>query len=248
MVRAALRAMARESSLVKGRKRLYAGALAFKTVLALAPAMAIFLGVLLHEGLRGPREAVLDRVVNGVYPLRAGDRSGSEGIRDLNEAAKRQVKDSLQRYADRAEAAGWLGLAVFIGVLIFLLHDVEDAFNFLWKIPKARPLRAQILLYSSLLLAVPLLMAAAVGAQAWMEERGPLGTILEGWIPGFLGMWMAWTVVLKWVPNIRVKWLPAAWGAFLALLLFEATRWGLGVPFEYLVGSFRFYGRSGCCR
>jgi membrane protein len=163
-------------------------------------------------------------------------------IRDLNKAAKRQVKDSLQRYADRSETAGWLGLVIFVGVLVFLLHDVEDAFNFLWKIPKARPLRAQILLYSSLLLGVPLLMAAAVGAQAWMVERGPFGTLLEGWIPGFLGMWMAWAVVLKWVPNIRVKCLPAAWGAFLALLLFEATRWGLGASFEYLVGSFRFYG------
>ena len=53
----------------QGHKRLFASSLAFKTILALVPALAILMAVLSSDAFGDKRDQLLDQIVDVIYPV-----------------------------------------------------------------------------------------------------------------------------------------------------------------------------------
>ncbi len=113
-----------------GRKRLYAGSLAYKTVLAVVPALAILMAVLAADAFTQKREQILDGFVDVIYPVE-GPVGGSflnpgekEGIQRLNRTGKDQIHKAVRGFARHAGKVGLVGTLVFFGVLFFFVRDV----------------------------------------------------------------------------------------------------------------------------
>jgi membrane protein len=219
---------------VLGHKRLYASSLAFKTVLALIPVLAIFMSLLASRDLSATRERILDQAVGVLYPLEAdasADRDESKSLRDLNEAGKRRIREAVQKFADHSRRVGFLGLLGFALVVFFLLRDVEHSFNYLWGIPRARPFGAQTLRNAVLLFAGPLAAILAVTLKAGLEGLGSPGKLVHGWVFSglfpFLGLWAFCAWLYAWVPNIRVERKAALWAGLTAAVLLQLGQWAL---------------------
>ncbi|HET9870296.1 MAG TPA: hypothetical protein VFR02_07365, partial [bacterium] len=105
--------------LVRGRKRLYASSLAFKTLLALVPALVLCMTLLSSDRFLEQRERLLDRLVGLVYPvddsaLDAGER---RSIQRLNRTAKEGIRASIHRFAAHSAKVGMAGLGAFFLLL-----------------------------------------------------------------------------------------------------------------------------------
>jgi len=247
MVWAAVQALRRASHALKGRKRLYAGALTFKTVLALVPALAVLMAVLSHEAFTKQREAVLDRVVDVLYPvdpMAVGPwppSSEMAALQRLNEAGKKEVRVTVKKFAGQAQRMGWAGLAAFALVIFYLLRDVEDSFNFLWGVQKGRPFLAQSAIFALLLGGIPLLAGSGLVFFGWLGQWVTV-EFKAGWFVSFLGLWTACALANKLVPHAKVRWGPAVWGGFLAASLLEGVRWGVGWYAQHSVAASKVYG------
>src|SRR6185369_3645153 len=114
---AVIQAFRRASHQVKGRKRLYASSLAFKTALALVPALAILMAVLANDAFTQKREQILDKIVDAIYPVETTaqdlDLPKPQELNRLKEVGKAKIHGTVKKFARHAEKMGLAGLAAF---------------------------------------------------------------------------------------------------------------------------------------
>lgn len=245
LILAVSRALRRNSHLIKGRKRLYASSLAFKTVLALVPALAILMAVLSGNAFTQKREQLLDKIVDVIYPVEMTQDPASFGppepqdLRKLKETSRKKIHTMVNQFAKHAEKMGFAGFAVFTVILFILLSDVESAFNFLWGVEKNRAFFTQILRCAGLLLILPLLIA---GGLALKERVVQWFALKPGGVLSFLGLWFFCFCLYKWIPNAKVRWKPAILAAILAALVLGVARWGINWYVLHVATVSRVYG------
>ncbi len=252
LVFAVVRAFKKDSRQVKGRKRLYASSLAFKTALALVPALAILMAVLAGDGFTQKREQMLDKIVDVIYPVETSDEVGTIGppepqeLRQLREAGRTKIHWMVNRFAKQAEKMGIAGFAVFSVVLFLLLRDVEDSFNFLWGVEKGRPFLAQVFRFGYLLIGAPLLAGMLLSFRAWFQGGVILKTWLGSWLLStalpFLCLWAVCGWMYHWLPNTKTSFKTASSAGFLAAILLEGGQWLVGWYTLHVVASSKIYG------
>jgi membrane protein len=132
---------------------------------------------------------------------------------------------------------GALGLALLIYTVVTLLQKIELAFNFVWRIKRARPLAQRFSQYLSVLMIGPVLIFSAVGVTAAFFGSStvksliaiePLGTLVEivATLLPFLLVIAAFTFVYVLMPNTRVRVASALVGATVAGILWQTLGWG----------------------
>ena len=246
------RALGREQHQVKGRKRLYASSLAFKTILALVPALAILMAVLAGNAFSEKREQVLDQIVDLLYPV---DVSATQSVQDplerqnlqqLNQAGKQQIRRSVQKFAAYSRKAGFAGFVGFVFVVFLLFLDVEGAFNFLWGLEKGRPLIAQLTRHGTLLIAAPLLASLAMTLKDWVKGWSLVKSSLGAWfVTGcapFMGLWMLCSAIYLWIPNTKVDRRSALCSGFVVAVLLEGAQNAMGWYTLHVLAGSRVYG------
>jgi len=250
--RAIRRALGRDQHQIKGRKQLYASSLAFKSVLALVPALAILMAVLSADLFSQKREQVLDQIVDVLYPVETStavaglDPTEKKNLQELNQVGKQQIRRSVQKFVVHARRAGLAGLIGFMVVVFLLLRDVEGAFNFLWGVEKGRPVLSQVARQTLFLLGAPLLASLAITLKGWLKMLLPARALWEGWgisvLMPFLVLWALCALMYHWVPNIRVDRRAAIGSGFLVALLLEAAQNAMSWYAIHVLASSRVYG------
>ncbi|MBK7898825.1 MAG: YihY family inner membrane protein [Azonexus sp.] len=200
-------------------------ALAFTTLLALVPLLALFVAVgsavPFVEGLLSRFDALL---VETLLP------SGSSGT----------IVKYLGNFAGKAQRLTIPGIVFLAATAIFLLATIEKAFNHVWRV-EPRPLLARLKLYAIVVAVWPLvlgaiaaLMSFAVSASLGVFTEPPWVRImlLKGLSIALLGLFFAFLYYA--VPNARVSRRGACLGGLFATLLFAAMQRG----FELYLGSF----------
>ncbi|MBS0373024.1 MAG: YihY/virulence factor BrkB family protein [Proteobacteria bacterium] len=111
---------------------------------------------------------------------------------------------------------GSLGLAVLLWTVISVVQKVEDAFNHVWHVDRPRSFARRFAEYLSVLIVVPILMAAALGLVAsianrpllaWLEAHPPLGLLVTtaGRLGPLLVVTAGFAFLYSFVPNTRVR-------------------------------------------
>lgn len=163
-------------------------------------------------------------------------RERDQAIGNLAEKLDRLVKGVYERMRDSSGVIGAIGLLVLFYAAYGLLNQIEGAFNAIYHATDRRSFLRRLMTYWFALTFVPLLIGATV--YTGVRIRGAL-SIGEGtgWWASITGtLWsvlMAWFILCtlyKFLPNTRVRWRAAAYGALAA-----------AVPWLILYNSFAVY-------
>ncbi len=213
--------------------KLQAMALAFKTLLSLAPLLAVVFSLLKAFGVHNRMEPAL---LEALSPL------GEKG---------QEITAHLIGFVNKmsAGALGSVGLVTLFITVLSLMGTIEEAFNHIWRVKAPRKLARRFSDYLSAILVGPVLVFAAVTITATLQNTAivqallslqALGTvilILLQLVP-YLTLWAAFTFVYMFIPNTRVRLRSALVGGLVAAILWQTVGWGFAV---FVASSTRYY-------
>ncbi|PLX77468.1 MAG: ribonuclease BN-like protein [Desulfuromonas sp.] len=193
---------------------LRASALTYATLLSIVPLLAFAFAILKGLGVQNQLEPLI-----------------MENLAVGSEA----VVSKIFQYIDNTSVArlGTFGLMMLLVSVLALLSNIERSFNHIWHVGETRSLIRRFSDYFSVLAFGPLMIVAAISMTATLETmtiiQGLEGTQLVGSFIAFsfkvlpyIAMWIAFTFLLLFMPNTRVKLRPALIGG-----IFGGTLWQL---------------------
>jgi membrane protein len=212
---------------------LEAMALAFKTLLSLAPLLAVIFSILKGFGVHNRMEPAL-----------------AEALAPLGEKGK-EVTGYLIGFVDKmsAGALGSIGLVTLFITVLSLMGTIEQAFNRIWHVKSSRKLTRRFSDYLSVILVGPVLVVAALTITATLQSNAfvqkmislePFGTVILTFLKfvPYFTLWGAFTFLYFLVPNTRVKLTSALVGGLVAAVLWQTVGWGFTV---FVASSTRYY-------
>ena len=204
--------------LANGQLNLRAMSLVFTTILSFVPLIAVSFSVLKAFGVHNQIEPALLNLFSHL-----GDKAP-------------ELTSNIIGFVDNVEVGllGTLGIAFLFYSVISLLTKVEEAFNYTWRIQKTRTLAERFSSYLSVLMVGPVLVFAAMGTTASLLNNSvtqglasiePFGLVLEfitKLIPYALIIF-AFTFVYAFVPNTKVRFIPALTGGIAAGIMWQSV-------------------------
>jgi membrane protein len=202
--------------LVDGQLSLRAMSLVYTTLLSLVPLLAISFSVLKGLGVQNQLEPAL---LGFLAPF--GEKGAEVGQRIIEFVNNINVK-----------ALGSVGLALLLYTIVSLMHKIEWAFNFVWRVGSQRTFSRRFSDYLSVVMIGPLLVFSSLGLTTalvttkFFEQLsalpvlGFLITIAATLVP-YLLVIAAFTFIYVFMPNTRVNISAAAVGAAVAGLLWH---------------------------
>ncbi|HEY7715436.1 MAG TPA: YhjD/YihY/BrkB family envelope integrity protein [Candidatus Binatia bacterium] len=213
--------------------KLQAMALAFKTLLSLAPLLAVIFSLLKAFGVHNRMEPAL---AEALAPL------GEKGA---------EITALLIGFVNKmsAGALGSVGLVTLFVTVLSLMGTIEEAFNHIWRVKSPRKLARRFSDYLSAILVGPVLVFAAVTITATLQNNAIVQFLLSFQALGavilfllrllpYLTLWGAFTFVYLFIPNTRVALRSALVGGLVAAVLWQTVGWGFAV---FVASSTRYY-------
>lgn len=201
-----------------GHLTLRAMSLVFTTLLAFVPLIAVSFSVLKGFGVHNQLQPTL---LNFLAPL--GERA-------------EEITDNIINFVENIEVGvlGALGLAFLLYTAVSLVQKIEEAFNFTWNVGRSRTLVRKLSDYFSVMLIGPLLVFLALGITATLASTEVVQALLAIEPFGTLYRWgtrmvpyvlviAAFTFVYMLMPNTRVQFAPALFGAIIAGIAWETV-------------------------
>ncbi|OPX20179.1 MAG: hypothetical protein BZ151_05260 [Desulfobacca sp. 4484_104] len=202
--------------LMRNEALLQAAALAYYTMLALIPMLALLFAI--FKGL-GLQHLLTDYLLERLAP-------GSQ-----------EFAQQILAYIENTDVAalGALGVASLLVTLIMVMNNVERAINLTWGVTQTRPWRRRISDYLSIFLLFPILVAVAGTFSSAILGLPEIQRLLSAFSPTFYHaaksglaslviLWVAFTFLYLVLPNTRVKLLPALIGGLVGGSLWEIAR------------------------
>lgn len=198
-----------------------AGSLAFTSLLALVPVMAIGLAIFAAFPVFDTMQAELQRFV----------------FDNLLPHAGREVEQYLNTFARNAGQLTALGLIGIVVTAVLLLATVERTFGRVWRVTGRRPILVRILVYWALITLGPVFFGISLSVSSYLfaaarsigveSLTGPLSPLAEI-VPPLLAF-LGFTVLYLVIPFRPVLWRHAAIGAGVATVLFELLKTLFGI-------------------
>jgi len=213
--------------------KLQAMALAFKTLLSLAPLLAVVFSLLKAFGVHNRMEPAL---AEALAPL--GDKGAEITVHLIGFVNKMS-----------AGALGSVGLVTLFITVLSLMGTIEEAFNHIWRVKSPRKLARRFSDYLSAILVGPILVFAAVTITATLQNNAIVQSLLSLQALGavilfllrlvpYITLWGAFTFVYMFIPNTHVRLRSAVVGGLVAAVLWQTVGWGFAV---FVASSTRYY-------
>jgi Predicted membrane protein len=194
----------------------HAASLAFSSLLALAPMMALALAML---SLFTPLEQLGGQLESFIYQY-------------LVPTVSDDVKIYIDQFASQAGKLSLFGLVFFVLTAILLLATIESSFNDIWRVRQGRTLTARLTVYWALVSLGPLLMGASLSLSTYFLSL----SIFTGQVQSAGLLLLPWLLVVAAflllyliMPNVRVAFVHALGGAVVASILFELSKRGFAL-------------------
>ena len=201
---------------------LRAAALTYTTLLALIPMLAFMFAFL--KGLGGQKQ--LESLIDWLQLPMAED-------------TVRQIIDYVSNI--KVGTLGAIGLGSLFFTTILQLGNVESSFNVIWGVRSGRSLLRKITDYVSVMVIAPVALLVALAANVALRQQTEIvltkvakwfGTqvIGEAMVIAFtllpyVAIWLTFTFFYAYLPNTRVKIVPALLGGFIGGMLWQAAQW-----------------------
>jgi len=199
----------------------HAAALAFSSLLALAPLLAIGFSLLsVFSSFESLGTSLEDFIYKYLVP--------NAGL---------EIREYLTQFSQQAGKLTAVGLFSFLVTALILLGNIENSLNDIWDSKERRGLGQRILIYWALLTLGPLLMGASLSMSTYLLSLNVFntneGSIAIGgfalkaipWLLETLAFFLLYIVM----PNSPIKWRYALVGSIVAMILFELTKRGFSL-------------------
>lgn len=193
---------------------LYAFSLSFFTTMAMVPFAAVAFAVTEGFGLKGTLQNMLLEYFS----------SNKEIVQLVIQFAENIVQISQQ------DAFGIISLAFFIGTILWLIHKVEQCFNIVWKAERGRSIAKRFLYYFGILIVAPLVitmfLSVTLLATNMLNNFGlelrlfNLAGVFIQWLAFYGIITLFFTILYKYVPNVKVKFSAAFFAALISAAAF----------------------------
>jgi membrane protein len=201
----------------QNRSLVRAASLAYATILALIPMLALLFAVWKGLGLQRLLAAnLLERLAPG----------------------SQEFAMQIFQYIENTRVAtlGVFGVVALLAVLVVVMTNVERAFNETWHVSHTRPLSRKLSDYLSIFLVFPLLMAGTISVFSAFLGHPEIRRLLEGLLPApfytatsglvHLGLlWIGFTFIYLVMPNTTVRFRSALLGGVVGGSLWQAAQW-----------------------
>ena len=210
--------------------QLRASALTFYSLLSIVPVLAMVFGIAKGFGFEENLKTVLQENLEGQQEI----------LSEAMKFAERMLKNIKGGFI-----AG-TGLVVLIWSVMKVLGNIENAFNNIWQIKKARGISRKLSDYLSLVVVAPILIFVSSGFTITQENSFLQGTIIEYlgpvfrilvWVLSFTLIWFVFTLVYIIMPNTKVNFKSAFAGGIIAGSMFQLLQWGY-VNFQSLLSGY----------
>jgi membrane protein len=218
--------------MARGLISMRAMSLVYTTLLSLVPLLAISFSILKGFGVHNKMEPILLELLE---PL------GEQGL---------EITTQVIGFVENMNVGvlGAIGLGFLILTVVSLMQKIERAFNFAWRITEHRPLAQRFSSYLTVIVIGPVLVFTAVGVTASLVAAPvvgeltaiePVGKVVESiakLVP-FLLIVGAFTFLYVFLPNTRVRIMPAIAGGFFAGFLWQTVGWAFA---SFVVSSTQY--------
>lgn len=190
----------------------HAAALAFSSLLALAPMAAIVFSLFsLFSGFEQLGTSFEDFIYQFLLPA-AGD----------------DLRTYFQQFAGQAGKLTLFGLVFFLLTALVLLASIEQSFNDIWRVEQGRSMTSRLTVYWAMVSLGPFLMGGSLTLSTYLlslsvvagDDIHSLGLLA---LP-FLLETLAFLLLYLIMPNVRVIFIHGLVGALVASSLFELTK------------------------
>ena len=203
-----------------GQLNLRAMSLVFTTVLSIVPLIAVSFSVMKAFGVHNQMQPTL---LTYLAPL------GAQG---------QEIAAQIMGFVDNIKVGtlGGIGLVILFYIIIRLIQKIEFAFNYTWRVKHTGSLVRRFSNYLSVIMVGPVLVFVALGltgsvmntavAQTILSVE-PFGTLLSfatRLIP-YLLIIAAFTFTYLFIPNTKVRFIPALTGGIAAGVLWQTVGW-----------------------
>lgn len=192
-----------------------AGSLTYSTVLSVVPMLAVIIGIAKGFGLQ---EVVRDALMNTLPG---------------HEREFERTFAYVENYLGQVQGGLFIGigLVVLFYTVLMLISTIEDAFNRLWQASYSRSWSRRIVNYFGAFILLPLILTVSSGTtlflstlnHTYLGSLGVLSTLtteLLGLVPYVLII-LAFTGLYYFVPNVRVRIVPALIAGVIAGISFQ---------------------------
>ncbi len=209
-----------------------AAALAFNSLLALVPVLALAAAITsaATEDDRQSVQRFVGKVIVSVLPASTSqnDAAVAQRIQEIRDQLEKNIIHFINNLASqiRFDKTGVLSAMVFVYLGLLVVMQLEDTFNDLFSIRRSRVWYAQILKFSLPLILGPgcIIMALALTHGGVFDDLSrqlqSLGSFINTLVPMVLAM-AGLTFLYKLIPNMVVSWSAAAWGGLVAGILWQ---------------------------
>ncbi len=202
---------------VYGQLTLRAMSLVYTTLLSIVPLIAFSFSLLKGFGVQEQLEPLL---FDFLAPL--GERG-------------EEIQEKIMEIVDNVNEGllGGIALAFFIYTAISMVQKVEESLNYVWYVSKPRSFARRFTEYTIILLIGPLAVVIALGILTSIQNEDLVQSLLSssalgpvafafGKITPFLLITLVFTFLYKYMPNTRVRFLPALVGGLTGSFLWVA--------------------------
>lgn len=208
--------------------------LAFTTILAIVPLLAVTLSLITAFPFFADFEHALQMFLRQQL---------------LPEAFSATVMNYLDEFVVQASKLSAIGAIFLVVTSVMVIMSIDEALNDIWHVKMRRPISQRFLTYWAVLTLGPLILGATLWASTYVAREALAGPGSESlplrsvvwWLPYLLSC-LGFMMLFVTVPNCRVKSLHAIAGAIVTATLFEIIKWSLGIYFAKFQTYTLIYG------
>lgn len=155
-----------------------------------------------------------------------------------------QIQEYINSFVDNTSKMTAIGIIVLILVALQLISSIDKTLNSIWNIKRSRPLVISFAVYWMVLTLGPIFVGLSLGVTSYIVN---IAEMADTYTPGLSDFFIkflpfvlstsAFALLFMIVPNTNVKFKAALSGAFVAAVLFEASKRG----FALYITSFPSY-------
>jgi membrane protein len=206
------------SRFVKDRLPVRASALVYATLLSIVPMLAVMFSLLKGFGYHSELEPFLKRI-----------------LEPLGDKAVQMIVPTIVNFVANASVAalGAFGFVFFLLSSISIINNMERAFNDVWRVKRTRSIHRRIGDYLSVLILGPVLVFGILAITASFQNYTlvrrigeiPFVEILANRSAPFIASWVVFCFLYVFIPNTKVRFLSAIYGALIAGTLWQAMNY-----------------------
>ncbi len=214
--------------------RQQAGSLTYTTLFAVVPMLTVFLVVISSiKALAPAREQVQHFIYSNLLP-----RSGVA------------VEQYLNRFTESSSNLTVVGILILFVTAILMLSSIEDAFNHIWRVNKARGGIVGFMRYWTIISLGPILLGSAFAISSTVASMNFLNDIagyeINGsfwlWLISFALTWLGFSLLYWTIPNRSVPLRSAFISGMFSALVFEGLRQVFGLVMSNFTSYQLIYG------